>query len=220
MQLDPNDKAARLSLSRALIAGGQPAEARKAIDDLKKDDSDDVLVSELDGIVARQQGRLLDAIAAFSRALALGDNGNDRRRLAEAQFAADRTDDAEATLKMWLAAHPKDTDTRKALAEHYPRADHLVEASEQFAELVKANPKNATAVNNLAWALWLLGRSREALDYTQQALALAPDSVDALDTLGTILSQRGIAVEAIESLAKPGKNRRIGPIFSCTWREL
>ena len=77
MKLDPNDKAARLSLSRVLIAGGQPAEARKAIDDLERDDSDDVLVSELDGIVARQQGRLLDAIAAFSRALAHGDNGND-----------------------------------------------------------------------------------------------------------------------------------------------
>ena len=205
VKLDPNDKAARLSLSRALIAGGQPAEARKAIDDLKKDDSDDILVSELDGIVARQQGRLLDAIAAFSQALALSNNGNDRRRLAEAQFAADRTDDAETTLKTWLAAHPKDTDTRKALAEHYARADHLVEASEQFAELVKANPKNATAVNNLAWALSLLGHSREALDYAQQALALAPDSVDALDTLGTILLQKGIAAEAIESLDKAWK---------------
>jgi len=130
VKLDPKDKATRLSLSRALIAGGQPAEAREAIDDLKKDDSDDILVSELDGIVARQQGRLLDAVAAFGRAVALGDNGDDRRRLAEAQFAANRTDDAETTLKTWLGAHPEDADTRKALAEQYARADRLAEASE------------------------------------------------------------------------------------------
>jgi putative PEP-CTERM system TPR-repeat lipoprotein len=205
VKLDPKDKASRLSLARALIAGGQPGDARKVIDDLEKDDPGDIRVSELDGVVAQQQGRLLDAIAAFRAAVARDDNAFVRRHLAEAQFAVGRPDDAVTTLRTWLSAHPGDADTRQILAELYVRAGRIVAASEQFAELVKANPKNAAAMNNLAEALSRLDRPREALAYARQAVALAPDSAETLDTFGTILLQNGIAGQAVASLDRAEK---------------
>lgn len=198
--LDPTNKSTKLSLARALVSGGQPADARKLIDDLRAGYPDDIAVNELDGIVASQQGRLLDAIGAFGRAVALADNGTDRRRLAQAQLAVGRTGEAETTLTTWLGAHPEDFETRKTLAALYMQGERFTEASKELAELIKKDPADALVATNLGRALARLGRAREALAYARRAVSLAPDSAETLDALGTILSENGMAEEAVDSL--------------------
>jgi putative PEP-CTERM system TPR-repeat lipoprotein len=200
VKLDPHDKSAKLVLARALTVHGRFAEASKVIEALKATDPSDIAVIELDGLVARGQGRLADAATAFQKALKLNDNALDRRRLADIQLHLAGAGDAAKTLAAWLVAHPDDLAIRKMLAELDVRGGRFAEASEQYAELVKRDPKDATEQNNLAWVLLRLGRPDQALPLAKAAVASAPRSPDFLDTLGTILLHSNRPAEAVDPL--------------------
>jgi cellulose synthase operon protein C len=63
--------------------------------------------------------------------------------------------------------------------------------------VLKIQPDNAVALNNLAWISQQLG-SKEALAYSQRANELAPNQPAFMDTLATILSAKGDHARAIE----------------------
>lgn len=202
VKLDPRDKGAKLVLARALTVHGRFDEAGKVVDEIKATNPQDIDVIELEGLVARGQGRPADAAAAFARAVALKDNALDRRRLADTQMRLGHPDDAAKTLKTWLDAHPEDSQTRKIWADICVKDGRLAEAGEQYAELVRREPKNPILENNLAWILSQLGQTNEALDYARAAVALAPQSVEFLDTLGGILLRSGNPAAAVDPLDK------------------
>jgi putative PEP-CTERM system TPR-repeat lipoprotein len=206
VKLAPEDKAARLLLARALVVHGRFGEAREAVEALKRDHPDDVAVAELEGMVARGEGRPADAAAAFTRAVTLKDNRLDRQRLADVQLHAGQADAAAKTLTDWLAAHSEDAEMRKMLANIYVGTGRLAEAGEQYAALVALAPENAELQNNLAWVLSRLGRTADALVHAKKAVALDPDSVDALDTYGAVLLQQGDPALAAEFLDKAWQN--------------
>jgi cellulose synthase operon protein C len=208
VKLAPQDRAAKVVLARAQILHGRFAEAHKVVDPLKQDDGGDVAVAELDGLLARGEGRLGDAATAFSQAVALKDNATDRKRLADTQLRLGLAAEAEKTMTAWLAGHPDDIDAHRMVAEMRLKAGRLAEASEEFAVLVRLKPDDADSQNNLAWTLSRLGRPVEALAHAKQAAALAPDSADILDTFGEILLQSGQASEAVTSLTEAWENSK------------
>jgi predicted Zn-dependent protease len=189
-------------LARALTTHGRFTEAREVVDGLKTTDSQDIGVIELEGLVARGLGRPADAAAAFTRAVALKDNALDRQRLAETLMDLGRADDAGKTLRTWLGAHPEDAQTRRVWADICVKDGRLAEAAEQYAELVGQEPKNPLVQNNLAWILSRLGQAEKALAHARAAVALAPESVDFLDTLGGILLRSGNPTDAVDPLDK------------------
>ena len=202
VNLDPHDRAAKLVLARALTTHGRFEEASKVIDRLRTTEPQDIDVIELEGLVARGQGKLEAAAAAFARAVALKDNAIDRQRLADTEMLLGRTDDATTVLKTWLDAHPEDAQTRRTWADLRLQEGGLAEAGEQYAELVSREPKNPILQNNLAWILSQLGRAEEALNHARAAVALAPESVDFLDTLGAVLVRSGNPADALDPLDK------------------
>jgi putative PEP-CTERM system TPR-repeat lipoprotein len=203
VKLAPDDRNAKLVLARALTTHGRFDEASKVVAALKTaNNPEDVDVIELEGLVAGGQGRLADAVAAFTRAVTLKDNAVDRRRLADVQMRLGHPDDAGKTLRTWLGAHPEDLQTRRIWADICAKDGRLAEASEQYAELVRREPKNPSVQNNLAWILSRLGQADEALAHARAAVALAPESVDFLDTLGGILLRSGKPAEAVDPLDK------------------
>lgn len=200
VKLDPHDTAAKLILARALIAHGRFLEASKVVAELKAASANSLEMIEVAGLLARGQGRLADAISSFARAVTLGNNELDRRRLADAEMQLGRPDDAATTLKTWLAAHPQDADARAMLADICVKAGRLAEAAGQYAELAKQRPKDPVAQNNLAWLLARLDHVDQALKHARAAVALAPGSIDDLDTLGTIQLRHGDVAGAVASL--------------------
>jgi putative PEP-CTERM system TPR-repeat lipoprotein len=202
VKLASQDKVAKLTLARALLTNERIVGAREIADQLKQTDPDNLAVIELDGLVARAQGQLPDAIAAFTRAVKQADNGADRRRLAEAQFRAGQAESGVDTLRRWLEAHPDDGATRQFWAELSISSGRLAEASEQFAELVRQNPASAIIRNNFAWTLARQGKAPDALVEAREAARLAPDSPDILDTLGAILWESGKAAEAVDDFTR------------------
>jgi len=202
VKLDPHDRVAKLVLARALTTHGRFEEASKVVDELTTTDPKDIGVIELQGLVAGGQGRLADAAAAFAHAVTLNDNALDRRHLADFQMRLGRPDDAAKTLQTWLGAHPEDIQTRQMWADICVKDGRLAEAGEQYAELVRREPKNPSLQNNLAWILSRQGQADEALSHARAAVALAPESVEFLDTLGGILLRSGNPADAVDPLDK------------------
>lgn len=93
--------------------------------------------------------------------------------------------DAEAVLRR---AAEKDLDRERVkfqLATVYERQQDFDRAESLFKEILKENPKNATALNYIGYMLADRGtRLEEAVRYVQEALALDPDNGAYLDSLG------------------------------------
>jgi putative PEP-CTERM system TPR-repeat lipoprotein len=121
----------------------------------------------------------------------------------------------------WLAAHPKDATFVTYLATAALVSKDYAAAQKHYAALVKLQPENAPALNNLAWSEQQTGAMESALQHAQRANELAPDQPAFMDTLAAILSARGehekaIAVQrkAVERLpTSPGLKLSLAKIY-------
>jgi putative PEP-CTERM system TPR-repeat lipoprotein len=197
--LAPLDIAAKLVLARALAVHGRFAQANELLQELRRLAPQDAEVLDIEGIIARGQGRTKDAAAAAIRAEAVME-GTVRRRLAEEQLRRGDAGSAMKSLMDWLDEHPEDYESRKILAEIYADTGNLAQAHAHYLQLAVQEPKNPVVQNNLAWVLARLGRWQEALPHARSAAALQPGSVEFLDTLGAILLQAGRPTEALGAL--------------------
>ncbi|WP_199609957.1 XrtA/PEP-CTERM system TPR-repeat protein PrsT [Flocculibacter collagenilyticus] len=89
-------------------------------------------------------------------------------------------------LEQDLAKTPKDQQKLNSLAEFYLQHNQYAQAEQHYRTLLTINKNSAITLNNLAWTLYKQDRLEEALATAEQALNNAPQSVNILDTLGTI----------------------------------
>jgi len=99
-------------------------------------------------------------------------------------------EEAIGTLQQWLADHPDDLAMRMMLAKAFSGHGQRDEAIRQYRKILKADPKNLAALNNLAWA-YQEQDVATGLQYAEQAYELAGDRPDVADTLGWLLVKSG-----------------------------
>jgi predicted Zn-dependent protease len=104
-------------------------------------------------------------------------------------------------LEDWVQKNPEDMAMRRALADAYSRAGMNDKAAQQYEVMLVRQPRDAVALNNLAW-LYLEGGDRRAVDTARRAAALAPDSAAVADTLGWALVQTGSVAEGTAVLKR------------------
>jgi tetratricopeptide (TPR) repeat protein len=160
-----------------------------------------VVAEALEGDLLMGQREYARAAKAFERAAGIEDSGELRVQWHKASSAAAGAFGPDAELLEWLRRHPEDSRTRRYLAAAYLDAGRSRDAAEQYRLLVKADPRDARALNNLAWTLHQLG-DPEALDLAQRARLLDPESAAIADTLGWLLLQRGRDNEALPLLTE------------------
>ncbi|HET7528435.1 MAG TPA: XrtA/PEP-CTERM system TPR-repeat protein PrsT, partial [Burkholderiaceae bacterium] len=107
-----------------------------------------------------------------------------------AQFAAD-----------WTARNPTDVPMRLIVADATLKANDLPGARQKYEEVLRIDPNNVLALNNLAWVLGQL-KDPQAIPVAERATALAPNSADVLDTLGMLHVQSGDAKTGLEMLER------------------
>jgi Tfp pilus assembly protein PilF len=73
----------------------------------------------------------------------------------------------------------------------------FLKAQQRYGEVLKLQPDNAVAANNIAWILSKEGKP-EALAYAEKAVALVPKQPAFLDTLAQIHSGAGRLERALE----------------------
>jgi putative PEP-CTERM system TPR-repeat lipoprotein len=145
--------------------------------------------------------KYVEAGKLFAKAAQVAGQGQPLGRAFQAYALAGQAAEGESLLQQWLKAHPTDAGVRHQLALAQLNANRLKESAEQYQLLVKGNPKDFVAFNNLAWLLSEL-KAPNALSVAQQAYKLNPENPGVQDTLGWILVNQGQARQGLELLKK------------------
>jgi putative PEP-CTERM system TPR-repeat lipoprotein len=151
-----------------------------------------------------------EAIKSYEAAAALDKNKQLVVRLHQAYMAAGQRAQAEAKTSAWLKQFPNDLDIRFYLAQVYMGMGQDKQATEQYEFLVKAQPRNAIAWNNLAW-LYLKANDSRALRAAEQAYKIRPDEVGVTDTYGWMLVQQGDLARGVPLLEKAHTRAKNSP---------
>ena len=99
--------------------------------------------------------------------------------------AAERGTEALQLYQKWLNDHPNDAPVKMAVGNSLQVGGEIEQAIEAFEGILKLDPNNVVALNNLAWNL-RVGNPVKALEYARKANGLAPKSPEVLDTLAVV----------------------------------
>lgn len=134
--------------------------------------------------------KYLDAGKLYAKAAQMTGQGQSLARAYQAYAAAGQPVEGEKLLEQWLKAKPNDVVVRHELAQVQLNSRRLKESAGHYRILVRANPRDLAAYNNLAWVLGEL-RDPAALAAAEQALKLAPKAATVQDTYGWLLVNAG-----------------------------
>ncbi len=118
-------------------------------------------------------------------------------KLHSALLAASKSQDADKFSSTWLKDHPKD------IAYHFYLGDLAIGrkdyggAEKLYGAVVKIQPTNAIALNNLAWVTGQL-KKPGAIAYAESALKFAPNQPAFMDTLAGLLADKNELDKALE----------------------
>jgi Flp pilus assembly protein TadD len=107
--------------------------------------------------------------------------------------------DASAFAAQWAKEHPKDVTLEAFLGQQSLARKDLRGAIAHYEAVIKIEPDNAVALNNLAWALTETGDPR-AREYAATAYRQAPFNANVIDTLGWAEVKTGDAKKGVELL--------------------
>jgi putative PEP-CTERM system TPR-repeat lipoprotein len=181
LQLAPKFTLARTALVRFALAANKPDVALAAAEDGVKQDpgsnSDLLYASTLTTLKRNDQ-----AMAVLKQSQAKHPSENGAIMQSQLLRQAKKTKEADSVLTAWSGKHPNDIGARLELAQQVMMSQPDV-AEHEFRAVLKTQPQNMVALNNLAWLLQKKD-TKQALAYAEQAAKLAPDSAPVLDTLG------------------------------------
>ena len=141
-----------------------------------------------------------EAIAVLSKSLSDRPNAGVLIQLARLVQASDPAR-AGNLMSGWLAKNPADLAVRMEYANVLMQQQNNAQATAQFQTLLKQDPNNVVALNNLGWLLQTSDPKR-ALTMLTLAQKIAPNSPDITDTLGWVKLQQKDAAGALALLNK------------------
>jgi cellulose synthase operon protein C len=104
-------------------------------------------------------------------------------------LAQGRPVEAERVATDWLKTRPTDAAFLLYLGDRAIAENQLPLAQRHYESVVQANPRNALALNNLAWVAGRLGRA-DAVALAERANELVPNQPAYMDTLAMLLAER------------------------------
>ena len=126
--------------------------------------------------------------------------------LAETRLAAGDNTGAQHALEQATEAMPSLASAQLQLALLYEQAEEHARAIERYRLVLKVQPNNAAALNNLAYGLAVHQSSpQEAKPLAEKAVALAPNDPNVADTLAWIehlLGNHAVAAKLIRPVVK------------------
>ena len=201
LKIDPRNTDAQTTLGVVYLSERRFQDALSVGMRLQKDNPELPQGYALAGDALMAQGQYIAAAKAFELADKIAASGLLRVKLHQAQSRAAKHMASEELLLAWLGQHPDDIATRLYLADAYVDAGRRTEGLAQYKSLLRRDPNNGNALNNLAWMLSEDG-STDALDYAQRAFQVQPNSGVAADTLGWILLRQGKLADGMSALEK------------------
>ena len=155
----------------------------------------------LEGDVGAAQKKWTDATIAYNAGLKEAPSPELAIKLHSATSASGKLAEAEKFAAGWLKDHPNDSAFQFYLGDFaIARKDYAI-AEKNYAAVVKLQPTNAAAFNNLAWVTGKLNKPG-AIEYAETAIKLAPNQPALMDTLAMLLSDKKEYAKALEWQSK------------------
>lgn len=120
--------------------------------------------------------------------------------------------EADKFLASWQKNNPKDVAFLLYLGGRAIERKDYSGAEKSYLEVLKLQPNNAGAYNNLAWVSAKLNKDG-AIGYAEKANALAPNQPRFMDTLAMILSEKGDYAKAVELQNKVLVLQPLNPVY-------
>jgi putative PEP-CTERM system TPR-repeat lipoprotein len=199
--LQPGFVPAYLAQAEVALRSNLPDEALATARQLQKVPGQQAVGLMLEGDVMFQQKKPALALPLYEKAFALAKSPKLMIGIHRALVQSGKEKEAEQRLAQWTREHPEDAMTAMYAAEANIARKQYKAAIAQLEAILKRDPDNAAALNNLAWT-YQQEKDPKALETAERAYRLAADSAPVLDTLGVILTERGDARRAVELLQK------------------
>lgn len=155
----------------------------------------------LEGDIWMAQHKPQDALRAYEQAFKMSKLPPLAIKIHQALLLAGKTKEASLQAAQWLQQHPTDLSVRLYLASADLANGEYKPAINLFEAIVRQDPKNVVALNNLAWA-YQHEKDERALATAERAYQLAGANPGILDTLGWILLDKGDTGRALPLLQK------------------
>ncbi|MBL8343698.1 MAG: PEP-CTERM system TPR-repeat protein PrsT [Rubrivivax sp.] len=197
LELEPESFAARRGLAALALQQERPDEARAIARELQRGRPTDIGGFQLEGDVERHQRNWPAAVAAYRKAFALSRSTDLAIRLHQAMFAGGMRADAEKLALDWQKENPKDFGFNYYLGDLAMARADFAAGEKHYRAVLDAQPRNALALNNVAWLMAKQGKPG-AVPLAEQANQILPNRPQIMDTLATTLAAEGQLKRALE----------------------
>ncbi len=187
LEIEPENTTAQASLLALLTRSGRSADALAFARGLQQRAPAKAGGYLAEGAFHRQMKAPEAALAAYRKGATASRDPMLTRVIYDFLLEQRRQREAAQTSEAWERGRAYDPNADMQFALIDIKHKELGSAETRLARVVKAQPKNLAALNNLAWMLATRGQG-EAVTYARRAVELAPNNAAVLDTLGLSLA--------------------------------
>ena len=197
LEIRPDLALAKRGLVLLAVMDKRVPDALAQTREMQKTAPKDALGFTLEGDIEAGRKNWEPALVAYRSALALNRNTDSATRLHMALRAAGKTADAQRLAADWTKTQPQDAGFRFYLGDVALADKDNAAAEAQYRAVIAIQPRNALALNNIAW-LMLQQNKPGALAMAQQANDALPGRAPLMDTLALALAADNQLPKAIE----------------------
>ena len=188
---------AQLGLVLAELAAGHGQEAVAVAKLVQTQHAAETIGYELEGNIQTNLKNWAAAIKSYQFVLEKAPQTATAVKVHKAYVAAGRAAEAKRFETEWMRQHGQDIQFMTHLADLAMVKSDFYLAKRQYEAIVKMQPENAVALNNIAW---ILNKDKNpiALNYSLRAVELSPKNPAIMDTLADSYANSGELGKAIE----------------------
>jgi putative PEP-CTERM system TPR-repeat lipoprotein len=201
LAMQPDFPAAQLALAELYVRKGWNELALMTAASMQRNHPKAAAGYQLEGDVNMAQGKPELALDAFERAMAFGKTSELTIKSVNALRAARRQEEGAKRLAAWMRLHPDDVRAQLYKGETLLADKEQKLAAAQFEAILKQQPDNVIALNNLALA-YQQAQDVRAAEVAGLAYKLANDEPVVMDTFGWILVEQGDTARGVPILKR------------------
>ena len=198
-ELQPKAVEPKIAMASIMLRIGKKDEARAIATALQKDLPNSPAGLELNGDLFSAEQNWPSAIDSYKKALTVQKAPTISIKLYGALVKAGKQPEAEQLTTQLIKENPDDLGVRMFAGEQSIANKRWAEALESYSIVIKREPTNGVALNNMAWAMFQL-KDPKALQIAEQAYAALPQTPAVMDTFGFLSVETGNANRGLELL--------------------